>query len=73
MDISRTKRYWGLVPADLLEHRSVSLCIVNLPSNSPYDSERFRFVAGEARDLHVYADGSLDIVRSNSVVEHVSD
>ena len=72
LDIGGTRDFWHTwrneIPWD-----GVSVECVNIDethaSKSGYD--RVRFLKGDARDMGWAADGSFDIVFSNSVIEHV--
>ena len=69
LDVGGEARYWmGL--ADLLGDRAVQVTMVN-PARSAVQDDRFRYAAGDARDLSCWPDMSFDIVHSNSVIEHV--
>lgn len=69
LDLGGTTEIWsGLdIPLDIT--------IVNLPGievdRTQHGPHRFTFIAGDATAMPDYADGSFDIVHSNSVIEHV--
>src|SRR5438445_13817496 len=64
LDVGGTPLNWSFVASHPL------VTIVNLPGE-PLD-RRFAWVWGDGRALP-FADGSFDIVFSNSVIEHVGD
>jgi hypothetical protein len=70
LDIGGEPEYWTNV-ADMLQQRRCRITLVNLRAHSVADAERFTSVAGDARDLSLFADMSFDLVHSNSVIEHV--
>lgn len=71
LDLGGTPLIWDFVPG------SLEVTIVNLPGTvTPAlrrhpSRHRFTFVDGDACDMPQFADGSFDLVFSNSVIEHV--
>lgn len=66
--------YWEMLPRDL--RSKVRISILNFESeNKQYDKVAddldIEYVVGDACAMPQYADGSFDIVHSNSVIEHV--
>ena len=70
LDIGGAERFW--VSADSYFRDSADITMLNLESDQAREnSEHFFSVVGDATDLSAYADGELDLVFSNSVIEHV--
>lgn len=68
LDIGGTQDYWNLMGSEQLSN--VRITLLNLV-HQPVSSERFVSAVGDARAMPEYADGSFDVVFSNSVIEHV--
>ena len=68
LDVGGTAAYWHALPG-LYRAPNVEITIVNLGAHER-DDENLRIRAGDACDLP-FADGSFDVVHSNSVIEHV--
>lgn len=69
LDLGGGVAYWkGLEEA--WSDRPIHITLVNL-DQEPVPDQRFVSLAGDACDLPDMADGSFDIVHSNSVIEHV--
>jgi SAM-dependent methyltransferase len=68
LDVGGTAAFWkaAAFPAD-----SVNVTLLNLRHEPSEDDGRFTRIIGDACDLGAYADGSIDVVYSNSVIEHV--
>jgi Methyltransferase domain len=76
LDLGGTGAYWRAFPREILEECQVSVTLLNLPDPEAQPVElppRFRAVEGDACHLVAYEDRSVDIVHSNSVIEHVGD
>jgi hypothetical protein len=74
LDLGGTAAYWRAFPTDTLEQCNVSITLLNLPEPDVHPvplPPRFRAVDGDACRLVDYEDQSVDIVHSNSVLEHV--
>jgi hypothetical protein len=72
LDVGGTQTYWNIVPMQLLRDLKVSITLLNLEATPVLsDADVFSSVAGNACDLSPFADGSFDLVHSNSVIEHV--
>jgi hypothetical protein len=67
LDIGGTQQYWDMMN---FEEPGVHVTLLNL-AEQPVTRLDFTSVAGDATDLSDYADGSFDIVYSNSVIEHL--
>ena len=67
LDIGGTEAYWTLMH---FNDQEVHITLLNLTAE-PVSGNIFESVAGNATDLSAYADGSFDIVFSNSVIEHL--
>ena len=69
LDIGGTPEYW-LLHQDLWAGLPIVFELLNT-YRPEIESPRFPFVEGDARDLKGFADASIDLVHSNSVIEHV--
>ena len=72
LDLGGEPAYWGLFDRQMLDARGVHVTLVN-PQAFSVDDPMFDAVTGDACALPQWADGSFDLVHSNSVVEHVGD
>jgi hypothetical protein len=68
LDVGGTQDFWESMGRGNLGDLRVTL--LNLEAQ-PVSGSNFESVAGDARDLSRYADGSFDVVFSNSVIEHL--
>ena len=68
LDVGGTAAYWHALPG-LYRAPNVEITIVNLGAHER-DDENLRVREGNACNLP-FADGSFDVVHSNSVIEHV--
>jgi hypothetical protein len=68
LDVGGTQGFWESMGRGNLGDLHVTL--LNLEAQ-PVSGSNFESVAGDARDLSRYADGSFDVVFSNSVIEHL--
>lgn len=70
LDVGGRETYWANVPTQNL--RRVVVLNPSLDDAEPVgDPALFHYVAGDGRDLSGFADQSIDLVHSNSVIEHV--
>ena len=74
LDVGGRAEYWENVSVSQVE----TIDLLNLPGDDVYipsDSRKevFRHRVGDARDLSDYPDKSIDLVHSNSVIEHVGN
>ena len=69
LDLGGTAAFWKMLG---FPNGSVKIILMNLQAEA-VDDPRFESVAGDARDLRAFGDRSVDIVFSNSVIEHVGD
>jgi hypothetical protein len=67
LDVGGTQKFWEVM--GFAEAERIEITILNL-GTQPVSLPNFTAVAGDARDLQ-FADGSFDVVSSNSVIEHV--
>ncbi len=67
LDIGGTQDYWNMMG---FVDDQVKITLLNLDAQ-PVAGPSFVSVTGDATDLSSYADGSFDIVYSNSVIEHL--
>jgi SAM-dependent methyltransferase len=68
LDVGGSIKFWKVL--GLAERDDIEFTILNIvPADD--DDARFRYLAGDARDLSQFDDGQFDIVFSNSVIEHV--
>ena len=68
LDVGGTEDFWMMMGVDTLADADITL--LNL-ARQRATGHRFTSVAGDARDLSRYGDGSFDVVFSNSVIEHL--
>lgn len=68
LDVGGTPEFWQLMGLSALD--DVRITILNLEAHR-VSGPVFESVAGDARDLGRYADGSFDVAFSNSVIEHL--
>jgi hypothetical protein len=67
LDVGGTSMFWKSVE---LPMKDVRIILLNV-RHDPVDDSRFHSIIGDARDLSAFATRSIDIVYSNSVIEHV--
>ena len=67
LDVGGTAGFWETIG---LSESDVEVIVLNLQTPAVSRSG-YRFVTGDARDLSAFPDRSVDIVYSNSVIEHV--
>ncbi len=71
LDVGGRAEYWDNVGLDSIAHiRLMNYDPAELDRTVP-DERMFTKIVGDARDLSDYADKSVDLVHSNSVIEHV--
>ena len=68
LDVGGTQQYWDSMGHEALG--DVHITLLNLRAQ-PVSRRNFTSVAGDARDLSRFPDGSIDVVFSNSVIEHL--
>jgi hypothetical protein len=68
LDVGGTEQFWRF--AGLEGEPGLTITLLNLEAG-PVERPGFRSVAGDARDLSTYPDASVDIVFSNSTIEHL--
>lgn len=74
VDLGGTENYWKIVSKQYFIDHNVTITIVNLPGTErAEDHGIFKFLEADACSLTGFADKSIDIAHSNSVVEHVGD
>lgn len=72
LDLGGTETYWDIVDHEFLKSRKVTITLLNLSEVRLTDnSGLFVAAAGNACDLSEFSDASMDLVHSNSVIEHV--
>ena len=69
LDVGGTAGFWRRMG---FHDEDVDIVLVNTEAPASPDG-RFHFVQGDARDMSEFADGTFDVVFSNSVIEHVGD
>ncbi len=74
LDVGGRPDYWDNVPLRNTE----KILLLNIESDqlnrkSQTDQSLFEYVIGDATNLHDYPDQSVDLIHSNSVIEHVGD
>jgi len=70
VDLGGTETYW-LIAGDALERFNCRVHVINPALPEAPSDPRFTFERGDATALAHLADGSFDVVHSNSVIEHV--
>jgi Methyltransferase domain len=70
LDVGGTEGFWERM--GFLDGEAAELTIVNLEAPAPR-SPHVRTLSGDACAMPMFADGSFDVVFSNSVLEHVGD
>lgn len=71
LDVGGRAEYWDNVGLDSISHiKLMNYDPAELNRTVP-DERMFTKIVGDARDLSDYADKSVDLVHSNSVIEHV--
>jgi hypothetical protein len=68
LDIGGTQEFWTLMTGG--DPGDVRVTLLNI-EHQPVSSSRFASAVGDARSMPEFADGSFDVVFSNSVIEHV--
>lgn len=68
LDIGGTEAYWNMMQFD---EPGVHITLLNLKAEPVSDTKRFTSIAGNATRLDGFADQSVDLVYSNSVIEHL--
>ncbi len=68
LDLGGTETYWDSMG---LNDPAISITLLNLEPQAIKNSERFKAVQGDVCDLSAWADKSVDLVYSNSVIEHL--
>ncbi|WP_448585556.1 methyltransferase domain-containing protein [Thermaurantiacus sp.] len=75
LDLGGRFDYWERVGLDFLEEQDVTVLCVNHSveemNANRFVSPRLSATVGNACDMRDHADGSFDLVHSNSVIEHV--
>lgn len=75
LDVGGTIEYWRRVGLDFLRERKTRIVVTNLHASELIDpgadQDVLSAAVANACDLSAYADGSFDLVHSNSVIEHV--
>jgi SAM-dependent methyltransferase len=67
LDVGGTSGFWEAID---FSKQDVEIIVLNLQP-SPVSLPGYRYVTGDARDLSAFPDQSIEIVYSNSVIEHV--
>jgi hypothetical protein len=70
LDVGGTVNYWKVM--GIQERTDLQVTLLNIVAE-PVDIPRMHSLAGDARNLSQFEDGSFDVVFSNSVIEHVGD
>lgn len=76
LDVGGTPEYWLAFGNDLLKDERISISVINISysnstENNVAELQRVQRLTGDARHLDGIADKSIDLVHSNSVIEHV--
>lgn len=70
LDVGGTESFWTTLAPQVAEDRGLSIVLLNLRAE-PTRLPNVMSVAGDARDMGGFEDGSFDVVFSNSVIEHL--
>jgi hypothetical protein len=74
LDLGGTRKYWNLIDAGTLRRWKVRVTLLNRTMEADLDHpDIFEAMEGDACDLRGFGDGSIDLVHTNSVIEHVGD
>ena len=68
LDIGGTEAYWEMMG---FNDPQVHITLLNLYVQPISDTKRFSSIAGDATQLTDFADQSVDLIYSNSVIEHL--
>ncbi|MBM3914688.1 MAG: methyltransferase domain-containing protein [Sphingomonadales bacterium] len=68
LDIGGTEAYWNQVG---LSAQGIQVILLNLTEVPVVNANQFRSVSGTATDLSSWSDQSVDLIFSNSVIEHL--
>lgn len=74
LDLGGTPQYWHRVGLDWIEANDLRITVCNHAEGEfrpPAAEPRITCIVGDATDMAGHADGSFDLVHSNSVIEHV--
>lgn len=69
LDVGGTETFWKKL--GFADDPSLRIDVLNLDAQPPSSSSNLTVRQGDARDLAEFASGSLDVVFSNSCIEHV--
>ena len=70
LDIGGTMNYWNKIDLKRLKRKVSKIILLNLFSQEVNDM--FESISGDARNLSQFMDNQVDIIFSNSVIEHFS-
>ncbi len=68
LDIGGTETYWNMMG---FKDPQVHITLLNLHPQKVSDTTRFSSITGNATNLTAFSDNSVDMVYSNSVIEHL--
>lgn len=71
LDVGGRAEYWDNVGLGNIAHITLMNYVPEELERTPADDKMFSAVVGDARNLSDYADQSVDLLHSNSVIEHV--
>lgn len=73
LDVGGTRAYWDIASDELKKNISVVLLNFDEALGDPREDDNFNveYHQGDGCNMPEFADGSFDIVHSNSVIEHV--
>ncbi|MBO4887875.1 MAG: methyltransferase domain-containing protein [Firmicutes bacterium] len=72
LDLGGEEKFWHACDRYIIDTSNITM--LNLEDRqADSSSESMKSIVGDATDLSVYADQSVDLVFSNSVIEHVGD
>src|ERR1700733_2879204 len=67
LDVGGNASFWKAIDCP---NERVKIILLNV-THEPVQDPRFTYITGDARDLSQFPEQSIDIVYSNSVIEHV--
>lgn len=70
LDVGGTEQFWKMLGQEILASGKIEIILLNLTKELVY-TPNVTSIAGDATNLSDFADRSMDLVFSNSVIEHL--
>lgn len=70
LDIGGTDYYWSALNIDKYQELDITLVNISIPENI---DKKFKYIQGDGRDLSYFQNKSVDLIFSNSVIEHTGN